>query len=74
VGERLRATTQSLESAPFDVLTEARLRGDIPAGRSPEDLAALLVTTLQGLPVRGAVDPDRSTLMRSAEVALACLG
>jgi hypothetical protein len=74
VGERLRATTQSLESALFDVLTEARLRGEIPAGRSPEDLAAFLVTTLQGLRVRGAVNPDRSTLMRSAEVALACLG
>jgi TetR/AcrR family transcriptional regulator, transcriptional repressor for nem operon len=74
VGERLRATTQSLEAALFDVLAEAQLRGEIPAGRSPEDLAAFLVTTLQGLRVMGAVNPGRSTLMRSAEVALACLG
>jgi TetR/AcrR family transcriptional repressor of nem operon len=74
VGERLRATTQSLESALFDVLAEAQLRGEIPAGRSPEDLAAFLVTTLQGLRVMGTVDPDRSTLIRSVDVALSCLG
>jgi TetR/AcrR family transcriptional repressor of nem operon len=73
VAERLQATTRSLESAFFDTIAEAQLRGQIPPGRSPADLAAFLVTTLQGLRVMGAVDPDRAALTRSAEVAMQCL-
>jgi TetR/AcrR family transcriptional repressor of nem operon len=70
VAERLQATTRALESAFFDTIAEAQLRGQIPAGRSPADLAAFLVTTLQGLRVMGAVNPDRAALMRSVEVAM----
>ncbi|ATO14161.1 TetR family transcriptional regulator [Micromonospora sp. WMMA2032] len=73
VAERLRSTTRSLESALFDVLAEGQLRGQIRAGRSASDLAAFLVTSLQGLRVMGGINPDRSALMRSAEVALSCL-
>ncbi|WP_393100234.1 TetR/AcrR family transcriptional regulator [Streptomyces sp. LN325] len=73
VGQRLRSTTRSLELALFDVIAEGQLRGRIPSGRAAADLAAFLVTSLQGLRVMGAIDPDRAALMRSAEVALSCL-
>lgn len=74
VVERLRSTTGSLEAALLDLIAEGQARGRIPAGRSAEDLAAFLVTSLQGLRVMGAIDPDRAVLMRTAEVALTCLG
>ncbi|QRP43670.1 TetR/AcrR family transcriptional regulator [Amycolatopsis sp. FDAARGOS 1241] len=74
VAERLKATTRALELALFDVLAEGQLRGRIPGDRGPADLAAFLVTSLQGLRVMGAIDPDRDALTRSAEVALTCLG
>lgn len=74
VAERLLATTRSLESALFDLLAEGQLRGHIPSDRSPADLAGFLVSSLQGLRVMGAIDPDRDALMRWAEVALSCLG
>jgi TetR/AcrR family transcriptional repressor of nem operon len=74
VAERLRSTTRALELALFDTLVEGQTRGEIPAERSPADLAAFLVTSLQGLRVMGAIDPDRDALMRSATVALTCLG
>ncbi|MFJ8005112.1 TetR/AcrR family transcriptional regulator [Streptomyces fagopyri] len=73
VGQRLRSTTRSLELALFDVIAEGQLRGRIPSERAAGDLAAFLVTSLQGLRVMGAIDPDRAALMRSAEVALSCL-
>ncbi|MFI7214115.1 TetR/AcrR family transcriptional regulator [Micromonospora maritima] len=73
VAERLGSTTRSLEAALFDVLAEGQLRGQIPTGRSATDLATFLVTSLQGLRVMGGINPDRATLMRSAEVALSCL-
>lgn len=73
VAQRLRSTTQSLELALFDVIAEAQLRGQIPADRNANDLAQFLVATLQGLRVMAAINPDRETLMRSAEVALRCL-
>jgi TetR/AcrR family transcriptional repressor of nem operon len=73
VAERLRSTTRSLQLAFYDVIAEAQTRGRIAADRSAADLAAFLVTSLQGLRVMGAIDPDRAALMRSAEVVLACL-
>ncbi|WP_422771901.1 TetR/AcrR family transcriptional regulator [Plantactinospora sp. WMMC1484] len=73
VAERLRATTQSLEAALFDTIAEAQLRNQIPADRSPAELATFLVTTLQGLRVMGAVSPCRATLMLSVDVAMRCL-
>ncbi|MGW9196697.1 TetR/AcrR family transcriptional regulator [Micromonospora chersina] len=74
VVDRLRSTTQSIELALYDLLAEGQLRGQIPADRSASDLASFLVTSLQGLRVMGAINPDRAALMRSAEVALSCLG
>ncbi|MFE5140561.1 TetR/AcrR family transcriptional regulator [Streptomyces fagopyri] len=73
VGQRLRSTTRSLELALFDVIAEGQLRGRISSERAAGDLAAFLVTSLQGLRVMGAIDPDRAALTRSAEVALGCL-
>ncbi|MEV4539890.1 TetR/AcrR family transcriptional regulator [Asanoa sp. NPDC049518] len=73
VAQRLRSTTRSLEGALFDVIAEGQVRGQIPGDRSAADLAGFLVTTLQGLRVMGAINPDRDELMRSAEVALSCL-
>ncbi|MFJ2645278.1 TetR/AcrR family transcriptional regulator [Streptomyces sp. NPDC087420] len=73
VATRLRSTTQALELALFDVIAEGQVRGQIPGDRSASDLSKFLVTNLQGLRVMAAIDPDRATLMRSAEVALNCL-
>ncbi|MCG5466139.1 TetR/AcrR family transcriptional regulator [Micromonospora sp. NPDC053740] len=73
VAERLRSTTQSLELALYDLLAEAQLRGQITTDRSATDLAGFLVTSLQGLRVMGAINPDRAALTRYAEVALTCL-
>ncbi|SCE73087.1 transcriptional regulator, TetR family [Micromonospora coriariae] len=73
VAERLRSTTQCVELALYDLLAEGQLRGQISTDRSARDLASFLVTSLQGLRVMGAINPDRATLMRSAEVALSCL-
>ena len=74
VAARLRSTTQALELALFDVIAEGQVRGQIPGDRSASDLAGFLVASLQGLRVMGAINPDRASLMRSAEVALTCLG
>ena len=74
VAARLRSTTQALELALFDVIAEGQVRGQLPADRSAADLAGFLVAGLQGLRVMGAINPDRASLMRSAEVALTCLG
>lgn len=49
-----------------------RLRGQTPADRNAADLAAFLVTSLQGLRIMGAITPDRVALLRTAEVALSC--
>ncbi|SNT55368.1 TetR/AcrR family transcriptional regulator, transcriptional repressor for nem operon [Asanoa hainanensis] len=73
VVDRLRSTTGSLEIALYDLLAETQLRGQIAKDRDTHDLAAFLVTTLQGLRVMGAINGDRDALMRSAEVALRCL-
>ncbi|HTF07294.1 MAG TPA: TetR family transcriptional regulator [Asanoa sp.] len=74
VVDRLRSTTQSLEMALYDLLAEAQVRGQIPADSSARDLAGFLMTSIQGLRVMGAINSDRAALMRSAEVALSCLG
>ncbi|WP_406085272.1 hypothetical protein OHA01_15335 [Micromonospora zamorensis] len=73
VADRLRSTTQSLESALYDLLAEAQMRGQITSARSATDLAGFLVTSLRGLRVMGAINPDRAALTRYAEVALTCL-
>ncbi|MFJ4633441.1 TetR/AcrR family transcriptional regulator [Streptomyces sp. NPDC088847] len=73
VAARLRSTTQALELALFDVIAEGQARGQVPADRDASALAGFLVTSLQGLRVMAAINPDRATLMRSAEVALTCL-
>ncbi|MET7963727.1 hypothetical protein ABZ356_20725 [Micromonospora zamorensis] len=57
----------------YDLLAEAQLRGQITSARSATDLAGFLVTSLQGLRVMGAINPDRAALTRYAEVALTCL-
>ncbi|MEU1644823.1 hypothetical protein ABZ422_15045 [Micromonospora zamorensis] len=64
---------RSPESALYDLLAEAQLRGQITSARSATDLAGFLVTSLQGLRVMGAINPDRAALTRYAEVALTCL-
>ncbi len=73
VGERLRATIDTLESELFEVIVRAQASGEIPGRHSATDLARFLVTGMQGLRVMAAITPDRAALMASAEVALACL-
>ncbi|MFJ4851654.1 MULTISPECIES: TetR/AcrR family transcriptional regulator [unclassified Streptomyces] len=74
VAAHVRATTTSLEDALYEVIVEARSKGELPAGRSPRDLARYLIATLHGLRVLGAINPDRASLTAVAEVALDALG
>ncbi|MFJ5219275.1 TetR/AcrR family transcriptional regulator [Streptomyces sp. NPDC088354] len=74
VAAHVRATTTSLEDALYEVIVGARSKGELPAGRSPRDLARYLIVTIHGLRVRGAINPDRASLAAVAEVALDALG
>jgi TetR/AcrR family transcriptional repressor of nem operon len=73
VAERLRATTGSLEDALLDVIVGAQGRGEVSAKRDALALARFLVLNMQGLRVMGAINPDRTALTASAEIALTCL-
>ncbi|WP_329130192.1 TetR/AcrR family transcriptional regulator [Streptomyces sp. NBC_01476] len=73
VRDRLRDTARSLEAAFFEVIVRAQESGELPGRRGAADLARFLVTSLQGLRVMGAIEPDRAALTASAEVALAAL-
>ncbi|MFJ8153679.1 TetR/AcrR family transcriptional regulator [Streptomyces sp. NPDC094468] len=74
VAAHVRVTTASIEDALYEVIVEARSKGELPAGRSARDLARYLVATLHGLRVLGAINPDRASLTAVAEVALGALG
>jgi TetR/AcrR family transcriptional repressor of nem operon len=74
VAAHVRATTTTLEDALYEVLAAARSAGELPADRNPRDLARYLVATLHGLRVLGAVNPDRTSLMAVANVAMGALG
>ncbi|MFJ9350999.1 TetR/AcrR family transcriptional regulator [Streptomyces sp. NPDC101237] len=74
VAAHVRVTTTSIEDGLYEVIVAARAKGELPAGRSPRDLARYLVATLHGLRVLGAINPDRASLAAVAEVALDALG
>ncbi|MEU3854040.1 TetR/AcrR family transcriptional regulator [Streptomyces sp. NPDC029554] len=73
VAGRLRETVTSLEESLTEVLVAGQERGELDAATDPRAVARFLVTTLQGLRVMGAIDPDRGSLLAAAEVALTCL-
>jgi TetR/AcrR family transcriptional repressor of nem operon len=73
VAERLLALTRSLEDALTDVIAEAQARGEVSTDRDARDRARFLLTTMQGIRVMGAIDPDRAHLTASADMALMVL-
>jgi TetR/AcrR family transcriptional repressor of nem operon len=70
IATHLQATTDLLQAALARTLSQAQQRGQIVPTDSADELAAYLVTTLQGLRVMAAINPDGDTLRRSAEIAL----
>ncbi|MET7990887.1 TetR family transcriptional regulator [Amycolatopsis sp. NPDC005232] len=72
VRDRLQGTIQSLEDALFELIVRGQAAGELPADRSAATTARLLVTTIQGLRVVGAIRPDRATLMATVDLALTC--
>jgi TetR/AcrR family transcriptional repressor of nem operon len=70
IAAHLHATTELLQTALARTLADAQQRRLIVAPESPDDLAHFLVTTLQGLRVMAAIDPDPETLRRTADIAL----
>lgn len=73
VRDRLQGTIQSLEEALFELVLRGQASGEISSGRSAAAVAWLLVTTIQGLRVVGAIRPERSVLTPVVDLALACL-
>jgi TetR/AcrR family transcriptional repressor of nem operon len=70
IAAHLRATLELLEAALSRALADGRQRGLIDSPDSPDDLARFLVTTLQGLRVMAAIEPDLESLRRTADLAL----
>jgi TetR/AcrR family transcriptional regulator, transcriptional repressor for nem operon len=74
VRKSVRATTNSLEDAFTEVIGGGQARGELSSPADPRDLARFLITTIHGLRVAGAINPDRRWLMSVVEVAIAALG
>lgn len=73
VARRVRGTTEALEEALTDLITEAQRLGQVTEARDARDLARFFVMAMQGLKVVGAINPDRRSLMSTAEAALSAL-
>jgi TetR/AcrR family transcriptional regulator, transcriptional repressor for nem operon len=72
--ERLRTTTESLEDALTEMIAAGQAAGEVSDRQDARDLARFLMTTLQGLKVMGAINPDRRSLTAAVEVAVGALG
>jgi TetR/AcrR family transcriptional repressor of nem operon len=70
IAAHLQTTIELLQTALARTLAEAQQGDLIASSDRPADLARFLVTTLQGLRVMAAIDPDPEALRRSADIAL----
>lgn len=68
------AAAREQEAAFAGLLTRAQDAGEIPADRSPVQLARFLVVTIYGLAVTAKATRDRKVLDDVVEVALSALG
>ncbi len=68
------ANARQLEAAFTGLLVRAQRAGEIPADRSPVQLARFLLSTINGLTVTAKATRDRAVLNDVAEVALSALG
>jgi TetR/AcrR family transcriptional repressor of nem operon len=74
VEQHVRETTNALEEAFTKVLSDGQACGELSSATKPRDLARFLITTIHGLRVAGAINPERRWLMSVVEVAIASLG
>ncbi|MEU1084743.1 TetR/AcrR family transcriptional regulator [Streptomyces sp. NPDC005908] len=70
VSAHVRSTSAMLEDALAQVVAEAQTDGQFSEERDARDMARYLVTTMHGLRVMGAINPDRASLTGVAELAL----
>jgi len=68
------ANARQLEAAFTGLLVRAQTAGEIPADRSPVQLARFLVSTMNGLTVTAKATRDPKVLNDVVEVALSALG
>ncbi|MEW9528239.1 TetR/AcrR family transcriptional regulator [Microbispora sp. NPDC049125] len=73
VAARVEATTSSLEDALTEMIATAQASDELSGERDARDLARFVLTTIHGLRVMGAINPDRRYLMSVVEAALSCL-
>lgn len=71
--EEVRAALQDLRQVLAEAIHAAQTRGELPADRDPEALAAFLVTALQGLRLVGAATRDRALLSHTIDLTLSVL-
>ena len=71
--KRVRRVMARNETIFREALTEAKRRGDLPAGADPAALARFVTAGLQGLRLFGKANPDRAALEDIAGVMLRCL-
>ena len=71
--ERVGATFDALEDGIAAALTKAQRTGELTSTRPPRELAAFLVTAIQGLRVVAKATPDRRRLDDAVRVALEIL-
>lgn len=72
--EHVRTTTEALEDALAEMIAAGQSSGELGDRQDARDLARFIMTTLQGLRVMGAINPDRRALMSAVEVAVSALG
>jgi TetR/AcrR family transcriptional regulator, transcriptional repressor for nem operon len=68
------ANARQVEAAFTGLMVRAQQAGDIPADRSPLQLARFLLSTLNGLAITAKATRDRKVLADVVEVALGALG
>lgn len=72
--EHVRTTTEAVEDALAEMIAAGQSSGELGDRQDARDLARFIMTTLQGLRVMGAINPDRRALMSAVEVAVSALG
>jgi len=70
VSAHVQSTSDMLEDALAQVVAEAQADGQFSKERDARIVARYLVTTMHGLRVMGAINPDRESLTEVAELAL----
>ncbi|MFE4173915.1 TetR/AcrR family transcriptional regulator [Streptomyces sp. NPDC056909] len=73
LAREIQETIESIEDALTEVIATGQRNGDVTSEQPARSIARFLITAMQGIRVMGAINPDRSSLMPIADVALTTL-